>query len=39
MKSAIHAAGSRVQVLVVPTDEELEIADQTLRCIQEASTS
>ena len=32
---AIHAAGSRVDVLVVPTNEELEIALQTLRCIEE----
>lgn len=29
----IQAAESRVRVLVVPTDEELEIAEQTLRCI------
>jgi acetate kinase len=32
---AIHAERSRVEVLVVPTNEELEIALQTLRCIQE----
>jgi len=32
---AIHVEGSRVDVLVVPTDEELEIALQTLQCIQE----
>jgi acetate kinase len=32
---AIHSEGSRVDVLVVPTNEELEIALQTLRCIQE----
>lgn len=32
---AIHAEGSRVDVLVVPTNEELEIALQTLRCIEE----
>jgi acetate kinase len=31
----IHAEGSRVRVLVVPTHEELEIAEQTLRCIRE----
>ena len=31
---AIHAEGSDVQVLVVPANEELEIAEQTLRCIQ-----
>jgi len=31
---AIHAEGGEVQVLVVPTNEELEIAEQTLRCIQ-----
>jgi acetate kinase len=30
---AISAAGSDVALLVVPTNEELEIADQTLRCI------
>jgi len=33
---AIHVEGSRVDVLVVPTNEELEIALQTLQCIQEA---
>jgi len=33
---AIHVEGSRVEVLVVPTNEELEIALQTLQCIQEA---
>jgi len=33
---AIHSAKSRVQVLVVPTNEELEIAEQTLRCIEGA---
>jgi acetate kinase len=32
---AIHVEGSRVDVLVVPTNEELEIAMQTLQCIQE----
>ena len=31
----IQAADSVVHVLVVPTDEELEIARQTLRCINE----
>ncbi len=31
---AIHAEGSPVALLVVPTDEELEIAEQTLRCVQ-----
>jgi acetate kinase len=30
---AIHAADSSVNVLVVPTDEELEIAEQTVACI------
>ncbi len=35
---AIHAEGSRVEVLVVPTNEELEIALQTLRCISEDQT-
>jgi acetate kinase len=33
---AIHADGSGVRVLVVPTNEELEIAEQTLRCIRGA---
>lgn len=33
---AIHSDGSRVQVLVVPTDEELEIAAQTVACIRAA---
>jgi acetate kinase len=31
---AIHCEGASVAVLVVPTNEELEIAEQTLRCIQ-----
>ena len=31
---AIHSADSRIQVLVIPTDEELEIAEQTVACIQ-----
>ncbi len=30
----IHAEGGSVALLVVPTDEELEIAEQTLRCIE-----
>ena len=30
---AIHTSGSAVKVLVVPTDEELEIAQQTAACI------
>jgi acetate kinase len=30
----IHADGSAVKVLVVPTEEELEIAHQALACIQ-----
>jgi acetate kinase len=30
----IQKRGSRVKVLVVPTNEELEIAEQTLKCIQ-----
>jgi len=32
--SEIHSEQSRVKVLVVPTDEELSIAVQTLECIQ-----
>ncbi len=32
----IQAAGSAVAVLVVPTDEELEIAEQTVACIRAA---
>jgi acetate kinase len=31
---AIHADGGAVAILVVPTNEELEIAEQTLRCVQ-----
>jgi len=30
---AIHSDASAIQVLVVPTNEELEIAEQTLRCL------
>jgi acetate kinase len=30
----IQKRGSRIKVLVVPTNEELEIAEQTLKCIQ-----
>ena len=30
---AIHEDGGAVALLVVPTHEELEIAEQTLRCI------
>jgi acetate kinase len=32
--AGIHAPSSRVAVLVVPTDEEREIARQTLACVQ-----
>jgi len=32
---AIHSEGSPVDVRVVPSNEELEIALQTLRCIEE----
>lgn len=35
--SAIHATESRIQILVVPTDEELEIATQTLQVINSNS--
>ncbi len=31
---AIHAEGGAVALLVVPTNEELEIAEQTLRCVR-----
>lgn len=31
---AIHRDGASISVLVVPTDEELEIAEQTLACVQ-----
>ena len=31
---AIHADGGALALLVVPTNEELEIAEQTLRCVQ-----
>jgi acetate kinase len=30
----IHRRGAPVEVWVVPTDVELEIAERTLRCIQ-----
>jgi len=36
---AIQREGASVAVLVVPTDEELEIAEQTLQCIQTAGTA
>jgi acetate kinase len=36
--AAIHAAGSEVKVLVIPTNEELEIAEQTLALIREKET-
>jgi acetate kinase len=35
---AIHAEGSRVRVLVVPTNEELEIARETLQVLAERGT-
>lgn len=31
---SIHAKGSSLGVWVIPTDEELEIAEQALRCVQ-----
>jgi acetate kinase len=34
---AINREGSPISVLVVPTNEELEIAEQTLECIETAS--
>jgi len=33
----IQSAGSPVTILVIPTDEELEIAEQTVKCIDAAS--
>ena len=36
---AIHREGARVPVLVVPTNEELEIAQQTLECIQPSAAA
>ncbi len=36
---AIHLQQSKVQVLVIPTNEELEIAAQTLKLISSTSTS
>jgi acetate kinase len=33
---AIHMAGSRLKAYVVPTDEELLIARDTVRCIEGA---
>jgi acetate kinase len=33
---AIDSGEGAVRVLVVPTNEELEIAEQTFRCIQQA---
>lgn len=35
----IHGEGAPVAILVVPTHEELEIAEQTLQCIQKASAA
>jgi len=35
----IHRRGAPVEVWVVPTNEELEIAEQTLRCIKRASSA
>jgi len=35
----IHREGAPVAVLVVPTNEELEIAEQTLHCIEKASAA
>jgi acetate kinase len=32
---AVHREGAPIAVLVVPTNEELEIAEQTLRCVQQ----
>ncbi|PSC72967.1 Acetate kinase [Micractinium conductrix] len=32
---AIQAPGSRVKVLVIPTDEQLEIAEQTMRVVRQ----
>ena len=32
----VSAAGSRVKVMVIPTNEELEIAQQTLECIKQS---
>ena len=34
----IQSTSSRVKILVVPTDEELEIAQQTVACIQKFAT-
>ena len=34
---AIHAEGSRVRVLVVPTNEELEIARETMQVLGEGA--
>jgi len=36
---AIHREGAPLAILVVPTNEELEIAEQTLECIQTARSS
>ncbi len=36
---AIHREGTSLPVLVVPTNEELEIAEQTLQCIGSASNA
>jgi acetate kinase len=35
----IQAQNSAVKVLVIPTNEELEIAEQTVACIRKSSTS
>jgi acetate kinase len=32
----VSTAGARVKVMVIPTNEELEIAQQTVECIKSA---
>jgi acetate kinase len=34
----IQSTSSQVKILVVPTNEELEIAEQTVACIQKFAT-
>ncbi len=36
---AIHADNSRIKIFVIPTNEELEIAKQTLHCLREADST
>ena len=39
MVTAIHSAESRVQILIIPTNEELEIAEQTAALLTAGTVS